>query len=315
MPFVQKQQPLVLQGFGCCPGWACRKAEGLAAAAQLPSMPDHPSVQSESSKESALLILLSSPPQAVNLLTAGRRKRRAQLCTRRMLRQHGTARPPAAPACRSSCSHTADGRHTSASPPSNPIPRPAPCGWLPWLERSIFWRARSPHLPAAGAGFCFSALFSLDKNVTAFPTFSTELPAFTAELCPFSPTRGPAETPLPSAQHLRHHLPPEAAAVAVGSQTQEQPKEERNESSLRHCRLRAKINLKGQKICSQCCPPSHHGEISSVPFTVLGSCCLPLCLGQSIRKMGFWGGKGFALPDALMGQQSKAWQTGTRFSQ
>lgn len=81
MPFLQKQQPSVLQGFSCCPGWACRKAEGLAAAAQLPSMPDHPSVQSESSKESAPLILLSSLPQAVNLLTAGRRKQRAQLCT------------------------------------------------------------------------------------------------------------------------------------------------------------------------------------------------------------------------------------------
>lgn len=195
----------------------------MAAAAQLPSMPDHPSVQSESSKESAPLILLSSLPQAVNLLTAGRRKQRAQLCT--ALHTGGCCssmaqlvllcfvpRLPAAPArstsCREptppSCSRCADGV-TPQHPPSSPNPPPtsaAPCSWLPWLERSIFWRARSPQLPAAKAGFCFSALYSLDKNVTAFPTFSIELPAFTAELCPFSPTWGPAETPLPSAQHL-----------------------------------------------------------------------------------------------------------------
>lgn len=45
-----------------------------------------------------------------------------------------------------------------------------------------------------------------------------------------------------------------------------------------------KTNLKEQKTCSKCCPPSHHREINSVPFTVLGSHCLLLCCGNHQHK-------------------------------
>lgn len=54
LPFLCKQQSLVLQGFRLVSQLGLQEGcKGLAAGVQVPAMPDHPSVQFVSSKDSA----------------------------------------------------------------------------------------------------------------------------------------------------------------------------------------------------------------------------------------------------------------------